>query len=74
MRAVSTVIGIQILHLTANAVIGGFVDIGGSIIALVGTAEKGHTNTRVRVETPGGHSSVPPAHTVRCDLSLIDFI
>ncbi len=73
-RAVSTVIRIQILHLTVNAVIGGFVDIGGSIIALVGTAEKGLTNTRVRVETPGGHSSVPPAHTVRCNFSLIDFI
>ncbi|KAN0115631.1 carboxypeptidase S [Russula decolorans] len=40
-----------------------FGDIGGSIVAIVATAEKGYTDTRVKVSTAGGHSSVPPAHT-----------
>ncbi|KAH9987512.1 hypothetical protein BJV77DRAFT_1070481 [Russula vinacea] len=38
-------------------------DIGGSIIAIPGIAEKGYVDTRVKVSTSGGHSSVPPAHT-----------
>ncbi|KAH9987511.1 hypothetical protein BJV77DRAFT_1070480 [Russula vinacea] len=40
-----------------------FSDVGGSIIAIAGIAEKGSVNTKVRVSTSGGHSSVPPAHT-----------
>jgi Gly-Xaa carboxypeptidase len=40
-----------------------YSDIGGSIIAIPGIAEKGSVNTKVRVSTSGGHSSVPPAHT-----------
>ncbi|KAI0277860.1 carboxypeptidase S [Russula aff. rugulosa BPL654] len=35
----------------------------GTIIAIPGIAEKGLMNTRVKVSTSGGHSSVPPAHT-----------
>jgi Gly-Xaa carboxypeptidase len=55
------------LNFTLIALVGGFGDVGGSIIAIVGTAEKGYTDTRVKVSTAGGHSSVPPAHTVRCN-------
>lgn len=32
-------------------------------IAVVGTAEKGVTNIRLRVRSNGGHSSTPPKHT-----------
>ncbi|KAI0296515.1 carboxypeptidase S [Multifurca ochricompacta] len=42
---------------------GGFSEVGGSIIAVPGIAEKGYTDTRVTVSTAGGHSSVPPPHT-----------
>ena len=34
--------------------------------AMIGTAEKGYIDVRVEVESPGGHSSVPPPHTVCC--------
>ena len=37
----------------------------GSVIALAATAEKGYLNTKVTVSTTGGHSSIPPPHTVR---------
>ncbi|KAH9074826.1 hypothetical protein EDB83DRAFT_2312331 [Lactarius deliciosus] len=42
----------------------GFDDIGGSVIAIPGTAEKGYADTMVTVSTAGSHSSVPPPHTV----------
>jgi carboxypeptidase PM20D1 len=32
-------------------------------VALVGIAEKGYLSLRLTVETPGGHSSIPPAET-----------
>jgi len=38
-------------------------DIGGSIIAIPGIAEKGYVDVRMTVSTAGGHSSVPPPHT-----------
>ncbi|KAH9167378.1 hypothetical protein EDB89DRAFT_2125443 [Lactarius sanguifluus] len=41
----------------------GFDEIGGSVIAIPGTAEKGYADTMVTVSTAGGHSSVPPPHT-----------
>jgi Gly-Xaa carboxypeptidase len=50
---------------TLIALVGTYGDIGGSIIAIPGIAEKGYVDTRVKVSTSGGHSSVPPAHTVR---------
>lgn len=35
----------------------------GALVASLGMAEKGSVNVRVKVETLGGHSSVPPVHT-----------
>ncbi|PBK76079.1 carboxypeptidase S [Armillaria solidipes] len=42
---------------------GGFGQEYGTVFATPGVAEKGSTNVRVDIATPGGHSSVPPAHT-----------
>ena len=56
------------------SLVGLFSDIGGSIIAIAGIAEKGSVNTKVRVSTSGGHSSVPPAHTVSGMPFPMDFI
>ncbi|KAJ6469326.1 hypothetical protein C8R45DRAFT_837463 [Mycena sanguinolenta] len=41
----------------------GFTSTYGAIVASPGVAEKGSVNVNVEVQTPGGHSSVPPAHT-----------
>ncbi|KAG6809472.1 hypothetical protein H0H92_016114 [Tricholoma furcatifolium] len=41
----------------------GFSEIGGTIFATPGIAEKGYLDVRVEVTAPGGHSSVPPKHT-----------
>ena len=35
---------------------------GGSFFSM-GMAEKGASTFSIKVETPGGHSSVPPTHT-----------
>ncbi|KND02640.1 uncharacterized protein SPPG_01728 [Spizellomyces punctatus DAOM BR117] len=35
----------------------------GATFARVGVAEKGYTDVTISVITPGGHSSIPPAHT-----------
>ncbi|KIK62590.1 hypothetical protein GYMLUDRAFT_164647 [Collybiopsis luxurians FD-317 M1] len=42
---------------------GGFKDMYGTIFATPGVAEKGYIDVKVDVTSPGGHSSVPPAHT-----------
>ncbi|KAI9440733.1 hypothetical protein H4582DRAFT_2074520 [Lactarius indigo] len=41
----------------------GFSDVGGSVIAVPGIAEKGYFDAMVTVSTAGGHSSIPPPHT-----------
>ncbi|KAI9440737.1 carboxypeptidase S [Lactarius indigo] len=41
----------------------GFDEIGGSVVAIASTAEKGYADTMVTVSTAGGHSSIPPPHT-----------
>ncbi|KAF7323581.1 Carboxypeptidase S [Mycena kentingensis (nom. inval.)] len=41
----------------------GFAESHGAIFASPGVGEKGHANVNVEVQTPGGHSSVPPEHT-----------
>ena len=44
----------------------GFGEQFGGIFAAPGIAEKGYTDVRVEVTSPGGHSSIPPPHTVSC--------
>ena len=43
---------------------GGYSETFGATIATPAVAEKGKLDVRMQVSTPGGHSSVPPAHTV----------
>ena len=43
---------------------GGFAEQGGSVFAMPGIAEKGSIDVNVEVTASGGHSSVPPKHTV----------
>ncbi|KAF9037397.1 carboxypeptidase S [Hymenopellis radicata] len=54
---------------------GGFMEQYGSTFATPGIAEKGSMNTFVQVDTPGGHSSVPPDNTCIGILSrlLVEF-
>ncbi|KAI5124212.1 hypothetical protein M0805_005062 [Coniferiporia weirii] len=42
---------------------GGYSDRFGATVATPAVAEKGKLDVRMLVSTPGGHSSVPPAHT-----------
>ncbi|KAF8141984.1 hypothetical protein EV363DRAFT_41098 [Boletus edulis] len=42
---------------------GGYDDLGGTVFATPGVAEKGYMDIRMDVLTPGGHSSRPPKHT-----------
>lgn len=45
--------------------VGGFTNEFGDdvIFAVPSTSEKGYLDVQIEVETPGGHSSVPPPHT-----------
>ncbi|GAO45852.1 hypothetical protein G7K_0100-t1 [Saitoella complicata NRRL Y-17804] len=38
-------------------------EIYGALVALPGTGEKGYIDVKITVNTPGGHSSIPPPHT-----------
>ena len=44
--------------------VGGFEQSFGSVVALPGVVEKGYIDVRLSVASPGGHSSIPPKHTV----------
>jgi len=46
----------------------------GSVVALPGIAEKGYLDVLVEVTAPGGHSSIPPAHTVISFIAPISLI
>ncbi|KAF7370754.1 Gly-X carboxypeptidase [Mycena sanguinolenta] len=50
---------------------GGFTDRYGTVFATPGVAEKGYLDVHLEVTSPGGHSSVPPAHTTIGMLSRI---
>src|SRR6266702_2737020 len=64
-RAVSTgKMVIDSSQLTLISLVGGFAEVGGSVLAVPGIAEKGYIDVMVTVSTAGGHSSVPPPHTV----------
>ena len=41
----------------------GFSSSWGSIFATPGVGEKGYTDVDITIRMPGGHSSIPPAHT-----------
>jgi len=43
---------------------GEFAEQYGSVFATPGIAEKGYLDVHVEVTAPGGHSSIPPKHTV----------
>jgi acetylornithine deacetylase/succinyl-diaminopimelate desuccinylase-like protein len=52
----------------------GFVRQYGSVVASPGIAEKGFINVLVEVTAPGGHSSIPPAHTVITFFQYTNFL
>ena len=43
---------------------GGFTNMADGILAVPCTGEKGYLDARIEVMTRGGHSSMPPPHTV----------
>jgi Gly-Xaa carboxypeptidase len=59
--AYSRMDGYMLNHLNYLA---GFGKEFGGTFATLGIAEKGYTDVRVEVTSPGGHSSQPPPHTV----------
>jgi len=44
--------------------VAGFQELFGSVVALPAVAEKGYIDVQLSVASPGGHSSIPPEHTV----------
>ena len=49
---------------------GGVAEEYGSVFATPGIAEKGYFDVTVEVTAPGGHSSVPPRHTVSLSVNV----
>lgn len=54
---------------------GGYHEEYGTVFAEPAVAEKGYFDTKLEVKSPGGHSSIPPAHTTIGILSalLVEF-
>jgi len=63
MRAVSLLIRME-YRVVNEPYSAWFIQQFGSVVALPGIAEKGYLDVLVEVTAPGGHSSIPPAHTV----------
>ena len=70
MRAVSLFICLE-YRVVNGPYPAGFTRQYGSVVALPGIAEKGYLDVLVEVTAPGGHSSIPPAHTVIIFFSTI---
>jgi acetylornithine deacetylase/succinyl-diaminopimelate desuccinylase-like protein len=60
-------------NLAHKNVLVGFSEQYGTYLAGPGIAEKGFLNVQVEVKAPGGHSSVPPAHTVCLRMKIATF-
>lgn len=56
------------IYLTLSALLefclGGYSEKYGAFVSTPAVAEKGHLDVKIQISTPGGHSSVPPKHTV----------
>ena len=63
-RAVGGPVSISLNFVSERSFTGGFAEQYGSVFATPGIAEKGYFDVTVEVTAPGGHSSVPPRHTV----------
>ena len=50
--------------------VGGFATQYDGVFAVPAIGEKGYLDVRVEVSSPGGHSSIPPEHTVRYSHTL----
>ena len=61
-------------HLPNTTSAGGYQKSFGSVVANLNVAEKGYMDVHLSVASPGGHSSVPPKHTVRKPISHPWFI
>ncbi len=44
--------------------LGGYTEVYGIPLATPGIVEKGYLDTKLEIAAPGGHSSIPPSHTV----------
>jgi len=44
--------------------VAGFEESFGSVVAFPAVVEKGYIDVHLSVASPGGHSSIPPKHTV----------
>lgn len=52
-------------------VAGGIETKYGAVVASPSIAEKGYMDVRLEISSPGGHSSVPPPHTVWISSSFL---
>ena len=57
--------GLDVANDTTNSALALYTDMGGVIFATPSTSEKGYFDMKITLSTLGGHSSVPPSHTVR---------
>jgi acetylornithine deacetylase/succinyl-diaminopimelate desuccinylase-like protein len=54
-----------------NSLLALYMDMGGIVFATPSISEKGYLDVKITLSTLGGHSSVPPSHTVRADRHLL---
>jgi acetylornithine deacetylase/succinyl-diaminopimelate desuccinylase-like protein len=56
---------LQVAQLNSSLAL--YTDMGGTVFATPSISEKGYLDVEITLSTLGGHSSVPPSHTVRVD-------